>query len=463
MRPNSSFLLAFSAPALASLQIIPGATWTASDGRHIQAHGAGVIAENGTYYLIGEDKTDGTPFQNVNCYASTDLVRWDYVGALLSRTSSGDLGPDRIVERPKVIYNEATQKYVLWMHIDSRDYGDAKAGVATGDSVCGKYGKRLYHLLKSYSNIPLEYQGSVRPLGFQSRDMGLYKDDDGSAYLLTEDRQNGLRIDKLDSTYTKVESNVYTWSEKIESPAMVKVDGRYYMFGSHLTGWDPNDNVYSTSTSLSSGWSSWREFADDGANTYASQTTFILPYGDGNFMYLGDRWRSDSLFSSTYIWLPLTIGGPTSVSLKNKVNWVPNLLGGGVWTEGITETSYEGEAGQAGGAAKTVSCNDCSGGNAMGYIGGPDSGTLTISGITTQKAGTTTIRIRYANGDSSTRYANVRVNDRPAVKLAFLPSRGGVGSSTLVADLETSDNTIVFEGVDGGWGPDIDRLFVPVE
>lgn len=448
MRLGSSLLLAFSAPVLASLQIIPGGTWTASDGRHIQAHGAGVIVENGTYYLIGEDKTDGTPFQNVNCYASTDLVRWDYVGALLSRTSSGDLGPDRIVERPKVIYNDATGKYVLWMHIDSRDYGDAKAGVATGDSVCGKY----------------EYIGSVRPLGFQSRDMGLYKDDDGSAYLLTEDRQNGLRIDKLDSTYTKVESNVYTWSEKIESPAMVKVDGRYYMFGSHLTGWDPNDNVYSTSTSLSSGWSAWREFADDGANTYASQTTFILPFGDGNFMYLGDRWRSDNLFTSSYIWLPITIAGPTSVSLKNKVNWVPGLAeGASAWREGIAETGYEGEAGQAGGGARSVSCSDCSGGNAMGYIGGPDGGTLTLSGITTEKAGTTTVRIRFANGDSTARFANVRVNNQPPVKVAFLPSRGGVGSSTLVADLETSGNTIVFEGIDGGWGPDIDKIFVPVE
>jgi hypothetical protein len=31
------------------------------------------------------------------------------------------------------------------------------------------------------------YIGSFRPMNFQSRDMGLFKDDDGSAYLLTED------------------------------------------------------------------------------------------------------------------------------------------------------------------------------------------------------------------------------------------------------------------------------------
>lgn len=43
--------------------------------------------------------------------------------------------------------------------------------MATGDSVCGKY----------------TYISSWRPLGQQSRDIGLYQDDDGKAYLLTED------------------------------------------------------------------------------------------------------------------------------------------------------------------------------------------------------------------------------------------------------------------------------------
>lgn len=93
------------------------------------------------------------------------------MGALLSRTASGDLGPNRVVERPKVIYNSSTKKYVLYMHIDDSSYGEAKVGVATGNSVCGAY----------------TYLGSWQPLGFQSRDIGLFQDDDGSAYLLTED------------------------------------------------------------------------------------------------------------------------------------------------------------------------------------------------------------------------------------------------------------------------------------
>lgn len=131
-----------------------------------------------TYYLIGEDKTDGSAFQNINCYSSTDLVSWTYVGALLSQTSSGDLGPNRVVERPKVLYNSSTKKYVLWMHIDDSSYAEAKVGVATGDSVCGKY----------------TYLGSWQPLGYQSRDVGVFQDDDGSAYLLTEDVSASLFV-----------------------------------------------------------------------------------------------------------------------------------------------------------------------------------------------------------------------------------------------------------------------------
>lgn len=95
-------------------------------GAHVQAHGAGVIEVDGTYYLIGEDKTTGSAFQNINCYSSKDLVSWTYVGALLSRTASGDLGPSRVVERPKVIYNSSTRKYVMYLHIDDSSYGEAK-------------------------------------------------------------------------------------------------------------------------------------------------------------------------------------------------------------------------------------------------------------------------------------------------------------------------------------------------
>ena len=137
----------------------------------LQLHHIVNFAQADTLIRVGEDKTNGTSFINVNCYSSTNLVEWKYEGALLSQTASGDTGPNRVIERPKIIYNKFTSKYVMWMHIDSGDYKEAKIGVATSSSVCGKY----------------TYLRSEQPLGHQSRDSGVFVDTDDKAYLLTED------------------------------------------------------------------------------------------------------------------------------------------------------------------------------------------------------------------------------------------------------------------------------------
>ena len=68
-----------------------------------------------------------------------DLVQWTFVNRLLTLQSAGDLGPNRVVERPHVLYNDATSNYVMWMHIDNSSYGEARAGVATSSSICGNY------------------------------------------------------------------------------------------------------------------------------------------------------------------------------------------------------------------------------------------------------------------------------------------------------------------------------------
>ncbi|KAH9860350.1 hypothetical protein J1614_011681 [Plenodomus biglobosus] len=431
-----------AAASTATLQIVPGATWTATNtGTHIQAHGGGILKVGDKWYWVGEDKTNGTAFININCYSSTNLVEWNYEGALLSQTASGDTGPGRVIERPKVIYNKKTNKYVMWMHIDSANYGEAKIGVATGDSVCGKY----------------TYLRSEQPLGFQSRDSGVYVDDDDKAYMLTEDRQNGLRINSLSDDYLNVVENVYTWAEKYESPAVVKKNGVYFMFASQLTGWNPNDNYYSTSTSLAGPWSGWKKFADSGSNTYASQTTFVLPVGD-KFMYLGDRWVSSNLMRSTYVWLPLTIDG-TTASMKNSVNWILNPSTGSM-TAGPSENTYEGEAATLSGGARSVSCSGCSGGNAAGYLGSSSDGTALFANVQSSATTRTTIRVKHMNGDSSQRFANVSVNGK-SQRVAFLPNGGSEpGSSVVHVDLKQGANEVKFSGT-GGWGPDVDRLMVP--
>lgn len=302
----------------AAVTITPAGTWNDTSGRLIQAHGGGITKVGSTYYWFGEDKTNGASFQNVPCYSSTDLAHWTFVNNVLTLQASGDLGPGRIVERPKVIYNSTNNQYVMYMHIDNSSYSEAKVGVATSSSICGSY----------------SYRGSFQPLGFQSRDMNLFKDDDGTAYLLSEDRANGLRIDRLSADYLSVVSSVALLTPNHEAPAMFKLNGRYYLFGSLLTGWSTNNNQYTTATSLSGPWSSWSVFAPPGSNTLNSQTTFILPISGSSgttFMYMGDRWVPSNLGTSLYIWLPLQVNG-ANVTMSWHTNWTIDTATG-LWAD----------------------------------------------------------------------------------------------------------------------------------
>jgi hypothetical protein len=223
------------------------------------------------------------------------------------------------------------------------------------------------------------------------------------------------------------------------------------------SGWDPNDNFFSTATSLSGPWSSWTKFADSGSHTYASQTTFVLPVGN-NFMYMGDRWFGDALPRSTYVWLPLQISG-TTATMKNSVNWVINAQTGAM-NAGPSENQYEGESAALSNKARSISCSQCSNSNAAGYIGGPDQGAVAFANVNSDATTRTTIRVKHLNGDSSERYADVTVNGKTQ-RLAFLPHGGGdPASSVLHADLKQGSNSIKIS-MTGTYGPDVDRLLVP--
>ncbi|GIG63529.1 glycoside hydrolase [Longispora fulva] len=300
-------LTALTAPAHASgVTLNPGTPMYDGGGDILQARGAGLFKVGSTYYMVGEDKTAGATFTAVSCYSSPDLSHWTFLGNALSQQPSGDLAAGRIVERPKVIYNSSTGTYVMWMHIDSADYSDARAGVATSSTPCGPY----------------TYLGSSRPLGHVSRDLGLFKDDDGAGYLLTEDRDNGLRVERLSADYATVQAGI-ALVDDLESPAMVKANGRYFLFASHMTGWNTNDNVYATATSLSGPWSSFTTFAPVGTDTFDSQTSTILPVtgtATTSYVYVGDRWNPDDLNHSLPVWLPLTISG-TQATLSWHSAW----------------------------------------------------------------------------------------------------------------------------------------------
>src|SRR5690349_4197653 len=311
---------AFASPAYAApVTITPGTVWNDTAGHVIQAHGEGITKVGGTYYWFGEDKTSGSPFQNVKCYSSSDLKNWTFVANVLTRQSAGDLGPNRIVERPHVIFNAVTATYVMYMHIDNSSYSERKTGVATSSTVCGSY----------------TYRGSFKPAGHDSLDDNLFLDG-STGYLISEDRTSAkLQIYQLSADFLSVSALVKTLNQ-YEAPAMVKIGGTYYLFGSHLTGWNTNDNQYATASSITGTWSAFRSFAPAGTNTCNSQTTAILPVSGSagtSYLFLGDRWNPNNLADSRYVWQPLTISG-TTVSMACQSSWTVDTATGTVGSGG---------------------------------------------------------------------------------------------------------------------------------
>lgn len=296
-------------PAGASAVTIDnGIQFKDTSGNPVQAHGGGIIKVGGYYYWFGENR-DGVNY--VSVYRSADLKNWEFRAHVLSKSSAPELATANI-ERPKVLYNAATGKYVMWMHKENgSDYSEARVAVASASNVEGPY----------------TYHGSFRPLGYDSRDMTVYNDG-GTAYLVSATRVNAdLNIYRLTSDFLGVDSLVQTlWTGQYrEAPALFKRGGTYFLITSGATGWTPNQAKYAVATSIEGAWSGLSNLGN--ANTFNSQSTFVLPIEGSSttsYLYMGDRWAGawgGAVNTSEYVWLPLSF--PTATSLS--MNWADRL------------------------------------------------------------------------------------------------------------------------------------------
>src|SRR6185436_10214888 len=296
------------------VNIMAQGNWKDTNGNFINAHGAGILNYNGTYYMCGEIKKGKTwlvPGQNwecyrvpaggVSCYSSKDLSSWKYEGVALMPLigdSLNDIDTGKVIERPKVIYNELTKKFVMWMHIDAKDYSFAHAGVAVSDNPAGPY----------------KYLGSVQPNGQMSRDMTLFKDDDNKAYLIySSENNNSMHVCLLSDDYL---SPTKTWSRILidrnrEAPALFKNKGKYYLITSACTGWSPNPATYAVASQLLGPWQEYDNpcTGEEAETTFQSQSTFILPVKgkSDQYIFMADKWNKLDIENSKYVWLPLLI------------------------------------------------------------------------------------------------------------------------------------------------------------
>ncbi len=259
-------------------------------GEVINAHGAGFIKVGNYYYWIGENRKNGV---FVSCYRSTDLVNWEFRGDLLTRESHPEL-QNANIERPKVVYNDKTGKFVMWMHFEfRRDYSAARAAVAWSDDI----------------EKPFTYVKSFRPFENMSRDCTLFKDTDGKAYFLSAARENyDLALYELTDDYLDTREHITTlWpGGHREAPTLLKHGKYYFLFTSGCTGWKPNQMKYAYAESIRGPWSELKNIGDE--TTFRTQPTYIVTVQGSektSYLYLGDRWDPKNYFNSTYIFLPL--------------------------------------------------------------------------------------------------------------------------------------------------------------
>ena len=384
-----------------------------TNGNKIQAHGGQIqkFTVNGEtkYYWYGEDKTDGQdPVTGVHLYTSSDLYNWEDKGIAFRTIIPGDdygkysekdykadlsvfekdeyfknlyssykrqkaddsqysskleetywnIAGDRcVIERPKVIYNRNTGKYVMWFHADgmmssnrteSSRYSKARAGVAVSDSPEGPFRLLGCYKLAESENADLGWdtvKGSVR-------DMNLFVDDDGEAYVYySSDGNQTMYAARLNDEYTGIAGNKEGTGlsgealEKSdftrnfigasrEAPAPFKYNGKYYIITSACSGWSPNRASYAAADHPLGPWTTVGDpcEGDTKGTTFDTQSTcvFAVDAAAGKYVYMGDRWNNPDyggdLSDSRYVWIPVEFKPGNEIVLRKYENWTLDKL-----------------------------------------------------------------------------------------------------------------------------------------
>ena len=347
-----------------------------TNGINIQAHGGQIQKLGSKYYWIGEDKTnDYKPCPGIHMYSSSDLYNWDDEGLVLKTMKSesdlseeyfaklygdlpyeeqyaiyedlwqGDGNDGCVIERPKMLYNKNTNKYIIWFHADGTtpsskgqsNYAKAKAGIAISESPVGPF-----KLLGTYLLVNDDkYDHSWDKIGGHVRDMNLFQDDDGTAYVIySSDGNTNTYIVKLNNDYTNISRSdsgspiegidyIVTFVQNSrEAPALFKYNNKYYMITSGCTGWSPNPAQYAISDKVLGEWKIvGNPCTDDGSSTtYDTQSTCVYKVDEGKYIYMGDRWFSNNLRDSRYVWLPIEFDIDGFIYIRKYSNWDLNIF-----------------------------------------------------------------------------------------------------------------------------------------
>lgn len=316
-------------------QFKPGAIWLDTDGNPIQAHGGGILVWNNAFYWYGEDRVT-TSQDAVACYLSTNLYSWTRVGGALAQSALPRVGGRRtFVERPKVVFNPRTGRFVMWMHLEQFGYHYSHAGIAIATNPSGPF-----EFLKAIRPVTNDFgfadndPNQQKQLGGTFRDMNLFVDTDGCAYVFYASEDNRtMYVVRLNPEFTGPEIPMVegkTWARILvgqmrEAPAPFKHNNRYYLITSGCTGWRPNEAKYAIADSILGPWVAKINpcIGPKADTTFDSQGTYVLavPNKPGCFIFMADRWNPRNIADSRYVWLPFIMQPEGTFNIKWYDTW----------------------------------------------------------------------------------------------------------------------------------------------
>ena len=335
-----------------------GEVWYDTAGHPVNAHGGGVLAHGGKYYLYGEHKVYGRAGNKahvgVHIYSSDDLARWTDEGiALKVEDKPGhDIEDGCVLERPKILFCDKTGKFVMFFHLElkGQGYSAARVGIAVADKATGSYqflrslrpnagqwpmnvpeGERVEETKAKYMTAGKKAKlwGAHFDGGQMSRDMTLFKDDDGKAWHIFSSEDNStLHIAELTDDYLDYTGRWWRAAELdwTEAAAVCKKDGWYYLIGSGCTGWKPNTARCYRAKSITGPWERLGNPCK-GVNpanglgpdlTWGGQSNYILKKDDGEYLAMFDIWKPDNQIDSRLVWLPIDFNADGTISIEWK-------------------------------------------------------------------------------------------------------------------------------------------------
>lgn len=279
--------------------IYPGKVWLDTNGNRIQAHGGSIMYIDGVYYWYGEnkEKTDGVNgiwHWGVKCYSSTDLYNWEDRGIIIppepgDPTSS--LHPESCMDRPHIIYNKKTKKYVCWMKIMNKDSFQTQTETVMVAN----------HILGPYTKV----KEGLQPLGMNAGEFDLAVAEDGKAYYYFERVHSETICADLTEDYTDVTGYYSTHFPRKHPPyvreatAHFKRKGKHYLITSGTTGYLPNPSEVAVADTWHGPYKVLGNphVGDESQTSFHSQISCIFKVEGKKDLYIAcaDRWLPQNM------------------------------------------------------------------------------------------------------------------------------------------------------------------------